>query len=519
MQYWPFARWTARWDVGANETCNTACMQIPAAFRRVAWSAALAGLAVYVATLLLRPEGALWPWSDVWLANGVLLLLAALVWLQPAEDAAHRRVVRWFAIALTVYGAGNTLFYVQAQIGWQISPISVADIGYLGFYPAIFMALLSMQRATGKSLFRDSALLMDLIISAMGAATLATYFLTPVLAEKLAGESGGWVTYTVGLAYPLADVLLIGCIAAALAGSAAEQSPGLVWIVAGLVAFTVGDYIYAIRLIDNTYAPGELTDASWMIGCAIIAWAVERLQRPARAVALYPSWLIPFGGGLIALAVLYLSDLDDGHSVSRTVALVTLITALVRWAVSYRRLDHMSELRRQARTDDLTGLRNRRAFFAALEPMLESTRADARVGIALIDLDAFKAVNDTHGHAVGNDVLVRAAHAMRAVAGRHAQAYRLGGDEFAIIDPAPELVDAFAASEQLQRDLESHAPAHGHLPPLRVSVGVAYFPVDARTADALLHCADQRMYEMKALHGRGSGEPPAEPRHRTEPRG
>jgi diguanylate cyclase (GGDEF)-like protein len=316
----------------------------------------------------------------------------------------------------------------------------------------------------------------------------------------------------------LADVFLLGCIAAALAGSAAEQSPGLVGITAGLLAFTLGDYLYAIRLVENTYQPGELTDATWMLGCALIAWSVEWLHHPSRVVALYRSWLIPVGGGLLALAVLYLSDANDGHGIARTAALFTIFAAALRWVVSYRRLEQFAVLHQQASTDDLTGLRNRRSFFAEIGPLLENEQSDARITVSLVDLDGLKSVNDTLGHVAGNHMLLRAGEAMRAVAGGEATAYRLGGDEFAIVDRAPASIDSAEAAQRLQRDLEDHAPADAGLPQLRVSVGVAFFPHDAATADDLLHVADQRMYQMKALHGRGRRGPNTERLYRSNPR-
>ncbi len=464
---------------------------------RALWVIALAGFAVYALSLVMRPAGALLPWSDLWVANGVLLLLAFIAWERRTVDLEYRPAVVWFAVSLLSYAVANTTFYLQEQMGWQTTPSSIADIGYLGFYPAMLLAL---QRASHQSVRGDVAFLLDVVISALGASTMAAFFLAPVLEQKLAISGASWLEYAVGIAYPLCDVLLIGCIAAALAGGAAKYTTGLTWVGLGLLTFAFGDYIFAIRIIRNTYVPGELLDVTWMLGCLIIAIAVTRIRRSRGVRPRYPSWAVPLGGGMLALGVLTAGGEHAAHELERALAVSTLLASFLRWIISYRRLEHLAELRAQATTDDLTGLSNRRAFFQAIEPMLARQPASSRVAVALIDLDDFKSVNDTLGHSVGNIILIRAAESMRWVAGPQALVARLGGDEFAIVAAAESLAVLPLEATLLAQSIDALAPADGMLPALHVSAGISFFPDDALTADELLRIADERMYDMKIAH-------------------
>ena len=467
----------------------------------ILWVIAMSGLGVYLLTLFTRTPGSLVPWSDVWLANLVLLILALLAW-RPTTGV-RSSANRWLGIAIGVYAMGNTAYYLQAQLNWQVSPSSLADIGYLAFYPAVLVSLAALQRASGQRLLHNAEALLDIVISAFGTATIAAFAFGPMLHEAMHG-AGGWTQYLIGLAYPIADLLLIGCLAAALAGSSRHPSPGLTWIIAGLLAFSLGDYIYTSRLLSDSYIPGQPVDATWMIGCTIIAWGAGRLHRPARSVALYPTWLLPFAGALIAIFVLFVAVDGDRQLPARLLAVATLLVSLARWAIGYRNLEHMATLHQQAHTDELTGLCNRRGFFLAATDRFEAGTSTA---LALIDLDGLKVVNDTLGHPAGDAMLLRAARSMVLAAGPEDLVARLGGDEFVIAFGAEAGGNPDAMARQLADAIEHHGAQATASIPLRVSVGVALHPADGADIDRLLRVADERMYAMKQQRVGGTDAP------------
>ncbi len=158
-----------------------------------------------------------------------------------------------------------------------------------------------------------------------------------------------------------------------------------------------------------------------------------------------------------------------------------------------------NELRLQATTDALTGLLSRTAFLDAVDERLRQGQA----AVLFLDLDGFKSVNDTEGHAAGDRLLRRSAHAIAAALGPRDLAARLGGDEFAVLAASDEEGDVTALAERLVRTLGS-----GLSSPLgaRVgaSIGVAVEgpPPDRGGAAALVRDADLAMYEAKKRGGR-----------------
>ena len=149
------------------------------------------------------------------------------------------------------------------------------------------------------------------------------------------------------------------------------------------------------------------------------------------------------------------------------------------------------ELRRQTLHDDLTGLANRVLLDDRLETMLRTAdRSGAPCGVLLMDLDGFKQINDTQGHAAGDivlrEVVVRLTGALRA----QDTAARIGGDEFAAVLPNTDTDGAVRAARRIIKELRVGA-----------SIGIAVFPHDGATAAELLAHADQAMYRAKEAGG------------------
>jgi diguanylate cyclase (GGDEF)-like protein len=162
--------------------------------------------------------------------------------------------------------------------------------------------------------------------------------------------------------------------------------------------------------------------------------------------------------------------------------------------------NHMAdELKARARTDDLTGLPNFRAFRERIDAELDrADRYPESFGILVLDLDRFKKYNDTYGHSSGNDALQRVAQTIRETVRAVDFAARYGGEEFAVIVPQVDAPALFAIAERVRANIEAlPAPAGGST--VTVSIGSAMFPADARDRDALFRAADERLYEAKHL--------------------
>ena len=157
------------------------------------------------------------------------------------------------------------------------------------------------------------------------------------------------------------------------------------------------------------------------------------------------------------------------------------------------------ELARLATTDPLTGVANRRRFLDQLEAELaRSKRFATPAALLMIDIDWFKKVNDTHGHAVGDAVLKHLAELSRRRLRRIDLFGRLGGEEFGILLPGTDGAGAWQFADRFRRDVAETPLQNGEGPiPITISIGVAQFDPDDVTADGILARADAALYRAK----------------------
>jgi diguanylate cyclase (GGDEF)-like protein len=189
---------------------------------------------------------------------------------------------------------------------------------------------------------------------------------------------------------------------------------------------------------------------------------------------------------------------------SAAVVLAALLRAIFGAADSRLRKQH-AELVETRRRDPLTGLLNHGAAVATLTDIVEVARLDtSSIGIALVDIDNFRLLNDVHGSTTGDRALMTVADAFRPEAERWHVLARFGPDEFMAIAGSDVARDLPAAAQRMRERLEeTHLELGGsERLPVTVSVGVAYFPFHAGSATELISAATMALAEAKA--GRGN---------------
>ena len=230
-----------------------------------------------------------------------------------------------------------------------------------------------------------------------------------------------------------------------------------------------------------------------------VLWAAVNLRRAA--VTLVTLVAV----GLDAAVLLHLEDLDSAITdiTFFGAVLVVIAVMLVRAGEQQERLIAM--LQQQASVDSLTGLVNRRVLDDALTTALAGPAGNQGTALVLVDVDSFKAINDQHGHPVGDDVLVHVATVLRSVVrAGDAVLSRMGGDELAVLLPdcTPE-VAVRRAGEVLEAVLASPLQLDdGTLVEVSVSLGVAQAPEHADGLETLYAAADAALYAAKRA-GRG----------------
>ncbi|MBN1092255.1 diguanylate cyclase [Blastococcus sp. TML/M2B] len=206
---------------------------------------------------------------------------------------------------------------------------------------------------------------------------------------------------------------------------------------------------------------------------------------------------------LASVAILLVAALTGGPAVAVGCAALAAIGAGVRMAVNVSELAQLAATRREALTDDLTGLANRRAV---LRRISELTAEGTPVALALLDVDKFKEVNDALGHAAGDDLLRQVAQRLSPALRAGDLLGRLGGDEFAVVavlDPDGDVrAAALALGERLHEQLAEPFPVDGMFVHCSASIGVTSSTAAVRQPAQLLRRADVAMYDAKRS-GRG----------------
>ncbi|WP_051580868.1 GGDEF domain-containing protein [Pseudonocardia acaciae] len=183
---------------------------------------------------------------------------------------------------------------------------------------------------------------------------------------------------------------------------------------------------------------------------------------------------------------------------------------------------HAARLARQLRTDQLTELPNREALTVLVRRAARRARPGRHVGLLMIDVDRFKAINDTHGHAVGNTVLQVIAGRLAAIAGPGEMAIRLHGDEFALwlghhTTRQHAHVYAVRRGHNVRAALAMPVEAGRHRLAVTASVGAAVLPAVGLSRAALLAKADHDMYQAKRVSYRTTWPHPATTRPTPTP--
>jgi diguanylate cyclase len=199
-----------------------------------------------------------------------------------------------------------------------------------------------------------------------------------------------------------------------------------------------------------------------------------------------------------ALTLLTVGQFATIDPVATALATVTVLTGMARAGLTV--IERLRLSRTQARTDDLTGLGNRRHLVDTLHTTIATASANGtELALLVIDLDGFKELNDTLGHHAGDEVLREIGPRLKDLLRDDDTLARLGGDEFAVILQPGDEASASTAGLRLRAALEHPFAVGGIRVHIDASIGISLFPAHARDAMGLLQRADVAMYQAKRM--------------------
>jgi diguanylate cyclase (GGDEF)-like protein len=432
-----------------------------------------------------------------WLTSAVYILVGVIVCWRAVRTTESRTSWMIFAFGISVYGLGNVLWAAWIEHLPNPPIPSICDGMWLTLYPCCYLGIVGLAGLRERRV--PARMWLDGIVAGLGIAAIgAAIVVRPVLATV----SGGTAAVITEMAYPLCDLLLAALVVGVLAlrGWRLDRMWAMLGI--GFIALATADCMYALQVAGGAAAPSALTNMTYDIGVALLALAawqpratIETDTVPSGAVL-----TIPAAFTVSALGLLIYDHFSRLDPIALALAMGTMVFAFARTALTFRDVRALAETRRQAMTDDLTSMPNRRHFLRCVRDGIIASRATGEsVALLIVDLDHFKELNDTLGHDAGDQLLRQVGERLHGVLRASDTAARLGGDEFGVLlSDSSDGTSAELVAEKILKAIAQPFPIKTVGLRVTASIGIALFPEHAENDEQLMQHADVAMYEAKA---------------------
>jgi diguanylate cyclase (GGDEF)-like protein len=447
-------------------------------------------------------------------SSALYAVAAGVVWLRVLRSPSNRTPWSIFAVGLSLYAIGNLLWASWLEHERHPPIPSICDALWLSLYPLSYTGIVGLAGIRRRAL--PAGVWLDGIIAGLGLAALSTAAVLPHLLSSARGSSIGVATE---LAYPICDLVLAALVVGVLALRGWRIDRMWALLGAGFMMLAIADCVYALRVANGASSSSIVANLFYLIGVSLLAVAAWQDESPESDPRLdrWSVLLVPGALALGSLGLLAYGQVSHLHPLPYTLALLALLAGLVRAALTFKDVRTLAETRRQARTDELTSLANRRQLLDAAEHAIAAA-GDTGAGVAmmLIDLDDFKEINDTLGHHAGDLLLSQIGPRLRSALRSEDTVARLGGDEFCVVlDPADHQ-SALLVAERVRTAIAKPFSVEGLDLSVAASIGIALFPEHGHSATELLRHADMAMYRAKStrrgvqLYGGDRGIDPRE---------
>jgi diguanylate cyclase (GGDEF)-like protein len=431
-------------------------------------------LAIYLFLHLLFPTVI----SEILLYN--LIPIAAIVGISFAPHIIDRVAKPSVASAISFWAVASTVGSITLFYSMSTTSSIVSNVLYLLFYP---LAIIGLPRLLATNRKISLIELVDSSIFGLGLSTLGSALFAKPLLPHFDGNIGK--TFF-AVMFPIADLILV-CVVIAAVSIQGFSRRGIV-LSLGVVVFALTDFLYLWQNINGAYFMGSVLDIGWVVGILLITESFWQPGIDSKARDGINPILISISVSLSAtLLALIAMRPDYFPRLILIPAIATLTLAFARMALALSQARNIGQERLLARTDELTGLPNRRRLVHEIDAF------DLKEGaLLLLDLDGFKPINDAYGHETGDKVLQQVALRFERALPDGALLARLGGDEFGVLfegghESAVEVALALRATLSYPFHINNKEIQLG------VSIGVAK---NTGEKDLLVR-ADNAMYKAK----------------------
>ena len=474
----------------------------------------LAVLAVWTMAAARPASDSAWTLDSLhW--TGAFCAAAWMAWRAArAANGQLRRVRGRFALGLGCLAAGQLAWDLLSWVGWNPFP-GIPNLLYLLLSPCF---ALGFAATVGEQMPGSQWKSAVLDVAGFGLAVLA--FTLALFLPHAVRRSA--LEFAVLTAYP---VLLLSAAAAGIVVQLhlrLRPTAATFAVLVGLVGYGALWMAWSLAFLDATLHPGTGMTLMFSLLALLLGWGVANWRPVGNLSPRYDRLCeallrqIPLAMVAVTSAAAGFIALGDRLPMQarpplRVLFVLALLCAVVRQTQQLRDRDRLlaaeravaegrAQLQHLAHHDPLTGLPNRTLLRDRVtQALATATRRGAKVALMFIDLDRFKEVNDTLGHATGDALLCHVAAQFTLMLREEDTVCRQGGDEFAIVlTDVDSSAAVTGAVERVMTLSNRRAAIDGHELPLSMSVGIAMFPKDGEDFESLMQCADTAMYRAKA---------------------
>lgn len=398
--------------------------------------------------------------------------------------------------------------YLLANLFWVIYDVLEgsminSDIAYSLWLISYLFFLSALSYRIKKSIkiaFNHYYLFNMLVFMITIASIMGHYLIAPVLAL----QDNSLLTKAVSIGYPMVNLSILFAVVILyyLLQKNKEKSTGML-IVIGFFMYIASDSYYAYLVMSERYHPGNSVNLTWAIGIWLVGFSGYYVTETINNQPLHvkkplenKEGILPYISTILLLYLVVDSYQWDLNFLSIGALIIGGMIISRQLYIMKENNKLIDEFRFLAYHDPLTGLKNRIKFIENLDYEMNKSQ-DKEVTLLLIDLDRFKIINDTLGHQVGDEILVKISSRLRASLEEDMQIFRLGGDEFAIIlnnvmqNKSEKMVKVILENVQKPFFVNNHEIT------LTASMGVSTYPKNGKTVEELFKYADAAMYLAK----------------------